>query len=129
MNQFLYDTCRTVKRLALCFARGWSPKAALCCDIDFDSLPASTHLPHPVGIVVGSGVIMGENCMVLQNVTIGRKDVYDPAVGKIIIGDCVTIYAGATILGPVNIGSNSIIAAGAMVTHDVPKCTVVKGVW
>lgn len=48
--------------------------------------------------------------------------------GKILIGDGVTIYAGAIILGPVEVGSNAIIGAGAIVTKDVPPCTVVTGV-
>lgn len=128
MNQFLYDTFRIVKYSIICFLRGCSPKAALCCDISFEIVPSSTRFPHPVGIVIGPGVIMGENCTILQNVTIGRKRVYDPKTEKIIIGDSVIVYSGAIILGPVTIGNNAIVGAGAIVTKDVPSCTIVFGI-
>jgi acetyltransferase-like isoleucine patch superfamily enzyme len=40
----------------------------------------------------------------------------------------VWIGAAATILPGVTIGANSVVAAGAVVTHDVPSATVVAGV-
>ncbi len=46
----------------------------------------------------------------------------------ITIGDCVWIGANATILTGVTIGKNAVIAAGAVVTHDVPANTLVGGV-
>jgi len=50
------------------------------------------------------------------------------AVGKIDIGDNVFIGHKATVLRGVTIGSNSIIAAGAVVVKDVPENSVVGGV-
>lgn len=44
------------------------------------------------------------------------------------IGDNVTIYAGAKILGNVTVGDNSIIAANAVVVKDVPANVIVGGV-
>ncbi|MDE7192107.1 MAG: sugar O-acetyltransferase, partial [Clostridia bacterium] len=44
------------------------------------------------------------------------------------IGNNVWIGAHATILSGVTIGDNAIIAAGAVVTKDVPQNTVVAGV-
>jgi serine O-acetyltransferase len=44
------------------------------------------------------------------------------------VGDKVTIGANATLLGPIRIGSNSIIGAGSVVTDDVPPGSVVVGV-
>ena len=44
------------------------------------------------------------------------------------IGNCVTIYAHSIILPSVHyIGENAVIAAGSVVTHDVPDNTVVAG--
>jgi acetyltransferase-like isoleucine patch superfamily enzyme len=40
----------------------------------------------------------------------------------------VWIGAAATILPGVTIGADSVVAAGAVVTHDVPPATVVAGV-
>lgn len=48
--------------------------------------------------------------------------------GEIIIGDNVWIGANVTILPDVNIGSGSIIAAGAVVTKNVPSNVIVGGV-
>jgi acetyltransferase-like isoleucine patch superfamily enzyme len=53
----------------------------------------------------------------------GRGDKY-----KIIVEDDVWIGHGAIILSPVNIGRGSIIAAGSVVTKDVPRYSIVAGV-
>lgn len=44
------------------------------------------------------------------------------------IGDDVWIGAGAVVLPGVTIGSHSVVAAGAVVTRDVPPCSLVAGV-
>ena len=46
----------------------------------------------------------------------------------IFIGDCAWIGANATILTGVTIGKNSVVAAGAVVTKDVPDNCLVGGV-
>lgn len=46
----------------------------------------------------------------------------------IVIGDDVWIGAGAVILPGVSVGSHSVVAAGAVVTKDVPQRCVVAGV-
>jgi len=48
--------------------------------------------------------------------------------GKIHISKNVWIGAGATILPGVTIGENSVVAAGAVVTKDVPPNTIVGGI-
>ncbi len=45
----------------------------------------------------------------------------------ITIGDDVWIGGGCTILAGVTIGDNSIVAAGSVVTKDVPSNTIVAG--
>ena len=49
-------------------------------------------------------------------------------ISPIIIEDDVWIGAGTIILGGVTVNKCSIIAAGAVVTHDVPEYTIVAGV-
>lgn len=44
------------------------------------------------------------------------------------IGDDVWIGAGAVVLPGVTIGPHSVVAAGAVVTRDVPPCSLVAGV-
>ena len=46
---------------------------------------------------------------------------------RIIIGDCVWLGNRVMIIGNVNIGEGAIIAAGAVVTKDVPSCAIVGG--
>lgn len=47
--------------------------------------------------------------------------------GLPVIGDNVLIGVHAQILGNVKIGNNSVVGAGAIVTHDVPDNVVVVG--
>ena len=81
------------------------------------------------GIVIGDDALIGHH-VVLATLNHGlfpeqRKDLY-PA--PIIIGKNVWIGANATVLAGVNIGDNAVIAAGAVVTKDVPANTVVGGI-
>lgn len=46
----------------------------------------------------------------------------------VVIGNGVWIGANVTILGGVNIGDGAVVAAGAVVTKDVPAKTLVGGV-
>ncbi|MCU7272572.1 serine acetyltransferase [Escherichia albertii] len=81
--------------------------------------------PHPIGIVIGKKVIIGRNCIVYQNVTIGvRNNKHEEYP---IIGNDVTIYAGAIVIGKVVIGDNAIIGAGCIVTKDVPAGRIAVG--
>lgn len=80
-------------------------------------------LPHPMGVIVGLNAKIGENCTIYQQVTIGQKNNKFP-----IIGDNVTIYAGAKIIGDIKIGDNSIIGANAVVINDVAENSVAVGV-
>lgn len=65
---------------------------------------------------------IGKNLHVFQNVTIGSRNTPE----KPIIGDNVTIGAGAVVLGKIKIGNNVNIGANAVVVDDVPdNCTVV----
>ena len=66
---------------------------------------------------------VGENCTVYQQVTVGFNHGKRP-----IIGNNVTIYAGAKVLGGVFIGDGAIIAANAVVVKDVPANAIVGGI-
>lgn len=78
-------------------------------------------LYHGVGLVVNDSAIIGSNCILRHGVTIGVKhtsDSYDG--GAPVIGSGVDIGAGCIILGPISIGDNSSLGAGAVVTKSVP---------
>lgn len=67
---------------------------------------------------------IGENFALYQQVTIGRGKTIN-GNDRPIIGDNVTVYAGAIIVGGVRIGNGASIGAGAVVVKDVPDNTVV----
>ena len=67
---------------------------------------------------------MGKNCWVNQGVTIGYKNNADAPY----IGDNVTIYTGAVIVGAIHIGNNATIGANAVVVKDIEENCVVGGV-
>ena len=80
-------------------------------------------MPHPQNIVIGSGVRIGKNCIIYQDVTFGQnKNLYP------IIGNNVIVYAGAKVIGGVNVGDGAIIGANALVINDVPQNTIVGGI-
>lgn len=81
------------------------------------------------GITIGDDTLIGHNA-VLVTLNHGfapdkRKDMY-PA--PIVIGKNVWIGANTTVLPGVSIGDNAIVAAGAVVTKDVPENSVVAGI-
>lgn len=84
------------------------------------SVPSLPHGLH--GIFISRYAVIGENCRIYQNVTIGEVNGKAP-----VIGDGCLIGAGAVIVGDIRIGSNVRIGAGAVVSMDVPdNCTVVS---
>ena len=96
-------------------------------DIAPNSVGPGFHLQHRGFRHVLSGVKIGRNCEMLPMVLIGKKrpDLTDYHV---YIGDNCYISTGVTILAPIEIGNNVTIAAGAVVTKDVPDNAVVAGV-
>lgn len=82
-------------------------------------------LPHPVAVVIGEGSVIEEDVTIYQGVTLGRKSALDERYPHVESG--VTIYAGATLLGPVRIGRGAVIAAHAVVMTDVPAGAIAVG--
>ncbi len=84
-------------------------------------------IDHGMGVVIGETTEIGDNCTLYQGVTLGGtgKD-----VGKRhpTLGDNVMVGAGAKVLGPLEIGSNSKIAANAVVLHPVPENSTAVGI-
>ena len=65
---------------------------------------------------------------VLNKRLLSREREYNETIGCIELMDNVFIGANSTIIGGVRIGPNAIVAAGAVVTKDVPENSVVGGV-
>lgn len=80
-------------------------------------------LVHPIGVIVGRDVQLGNNVSIYQNVTLGQNRDGFPTVGNNVI-----IYSNAVIVGNITIGNNVIIGAGSVVTKDIPDNVIVGGV-
>jgi serine O-acetyltransferase len=78
-----------------------------------------------IGVVIHSRAVIGENCVIGTNVTIGGKSKEFEVPN---IGDETYISTGSKILGNVKIGRGSIIGANAVVVKDVPEKTIAAGV-
>ena len=85
-------------------------------------------IDHGTGVVIGATCVIGNDVKIYQGVTLGARSFPKSEEGHIIkgidrhpiIGDRVTIYAGATILGRIHIGSDSVIGGNVWITRDVP---------
>ena len=88
----------------------------------------SFFIDHGTGVVIGETCVIGNNVKLYQNVTLGAKsfpldEQGNPIKGiprHPIIEDNVVIYAGATILGRVTIGKESMIGGNVWLTKSVP---------
>lgn len=90
--------------------------------IDINSkIGAGLRTAHPYSTIINAEA-MGRNVYINHLVTIGEKNGKRP-----VIGNNVELHANCCIIGGVNIGNNSIIGAGAVVTKDVPDDSIVVG--
>ena len=76
-------------------------------------------LDHGTGIVIGETAVVGDNCSILQNVTLGGtgKETGDRHPK---IGDNVLLSVGAKVLGNIRVGDCSRVGAGSVVLKEVP---------
>ena len=79
------------------------------------------NLPHGIkGIVISHNAIIGENCTIFHQVTIGEGKNGAPVIGK----NCY-ISAGAKITGKITIGDNVKIGTNCIVVEDIPDNSTV----
>lgn len=90
----------------------------LNCDIGGGLL-----LPHPNGVVIHPDAVIGPNCLLFQQVTIGEAKGAVPR-----LGGHVDVGAGAKLVGGISIGDHAVIGANAVVTRDVPAGATVVGI-
>lgn len=77
---------------------------------------------YPEKIFIGDNTIIGYNAVILEHEFL----VNGYRIGEVHIGKNVMIGACSVVLPGVNIGDNAVVAAGSVVTKDVPaKCFVV----
>lgn len=84
-------------------------------------------IDHGNGVVIGETAEIGDNVLIFHQVTLGNSDFTASGKRHPTIANDVIIGAGVKILGPITVGSNSLIGAGTIVTKDVPPFSVVVG--
>ena len=94
--------------------------------INPDSLGKGVKIVHSGYRWIDNVSSIGDNCTILPRVLLGKKR---PGISSpcVFIGNDCYIGTAATILGPIKIGNNVTIGAGAVVVKDVPDNCVVAG--
>ena len=114
---------RMIRPIVILQYRFWS--AISGADIPLNSkIDGGLLIPHPNGIVIHPNAIIGPNCLIFQQVTIGEGS----KPGLPIIEGHVDIGAGAKILGGIHIGAHARIGANAVVLNDIPGNTSAVGI-
>lgn len=84
-------------------------------------------IDHGMGVVIGETTVIGDDCHLLQGVTLGgtstRREKRHPT-----LGNHVVVGAGAKVIGAVTIGDGAKIGAGSVVVQSVPPGATVVGV-
>lgn len=103
---------------------------------------SGTILNHQCEFIIGKSITIGPHCLIAGRVRIADSNGHpldpmarlrgappdDDQVQPIVIGANVWLGTGAVVMPGVTIGDHSVVAAGAIVTRDVPPCTVVAGI-
>jgi serine O-acetyltransferase len=84
-------------------------------------------IDHGMGVVIGETAEIGEDCNLLQGVTLGGTSLHRTKRHPT-LGNRVTVGAGAKLIGAVEIGDNARIGAGSVVVTNVPANATVVGV-
>ncbi|TDU90137.1 acetyltransferase-like isoleucine patch superfamily enzyme [Kribbella voronezhensis] len=142
LNTLSYDDREAIRSV-------WSELTGQPVDETFNLIPP-LYCDHGINIRVGRKVFINQRCQLndIGGIEIGDDVMIGPGVSLITSGhpvppasrfDGITaapiriernvwIGAGAMILQGVTVGENSVVAAGAVVTHDVPPNTLAAGV-
>ncbi len=92
----------------------------------------SFFIDRGTGVVIGETAVIGENVRLHQGVTLGASEFTGieakPEKGSLrhpVIEDNVVIHSGATILGRVTIGRDSVIGGNVWLTESVPPGSII----
>ncbi len=84
-------------------------------------------IDHGTGVVIGETAVVGDNCSILQSVTLGGNG-KESGDRHPKIGNNVLLAAGCKVLGNIRVGNCSKVAAGSVVLNSVPDNKTVAGV-
>jgi serine O-acetyltransferase len=82
---------------------------------------------HGMGMCISHEAFVGSGAILFQGITLGEGvDAESRAVGSPRLERDVHVGPGATLLGPITIGSGSKVMAGCVVTRSIPAGCVVE---
>ena len=84
-------------------------------------------IDHGMGVVVGETAVIGDDVLIYHGVTLGGTSSV-PGRRHPMIGDRVVIGAGASVLGPITVGADSLVGANAVVVRNAPAHSVLTGI-
>lgn len=84
-------------------------------------------IDHGMGIVIGETTVIGDNCIIYHQVTLGGTG-KDKGKRHPTLGNNVLVSTGAKILGPIIIEENVKIGANSVVLKNIPKDTTAVGI-
>ena len=85
-------------------------------------------IDHGQALIINDGTVFGAGCTVRNSTTIGNRKLKDGTYSRSpVFGDRVDVGANAIIIGPITIGDDVAIGAGAVVLKDVPSKHVAVG--
>lgn len=85
-------------------------------------------IDHGMGVVIGETTIIGEDCKIYHQVTLGGTGKEKGSKRHPTLGNNVVVGAGAKLLGDIIIGDNSRIGASAVVLKDCPPNSTLVGI-
>lgn len=111
---------------------GAATQIGQCCFVDTDvRIGAACKVQNGVsvyrGVTLGDRVFVGPNAT-FSNDLVPRADSQEWEVVPTLVDEGASIGANATIVCGVTVGKRALVAAGAVVTKDVPPYTLVAGV-
>lgn len=132
-NKLVKINCYSNNRVFIKVARNLLEKF-YCFEINCSEIDRSVLFAHHArGCTIVAAKIC-ESVVIFQNVTIGSNMKYNKQTGKWenvgnpVICKNVIVADGAKILGPIIIGENSVVAAGAIITRDIPANSIAYNV-
>lgn len=99
-------------------------------EIEFNArIGPGLFIAHPVGIVIGRGVVMGSQATLFQGVSLAVKNWHPDEIARFPkVGNFCFLFAHAVILGGIELGDYCVVAANAVVTKDLPEGSLARGI-
>ncbi|GKT04184.1 LbetaH domain-containing protein [Furfurilactobacillus entadae] len=104
------------------------------CEINCVQVDESVQFAHNGKGCTIAAAKLSAGVVIFQNVTIGANQTYNKAtqrwenLGSPVLGKNVVVADGAKVVGPIIVGDDSLIGAGAIITKDVPANSIAYGV-